>query len=51
MKIKEQIFKENPSAVNKMFLQQAQAEIKKYIHYEKEFWRQKVGITWHAEGD
>ncbi|XP_060202609.1 uncharacterized protein LOC132631026 [Lycium barbarum] len=29
----------------------AQAELKKYLHYEEEFWRQKAGHTWFSEGD
>lgn len=51
MKIKERLFKEFPTPDNRMILQQAQAEIKKYLHYEEEYWRQKIGATWYAEGD
>ncbi|XP_059287623.1 uncharacterized protein LOC132040947 [Lycium ferocissimum] len=51
LKIKEQLFKEDPSPMNRMVLQQAQAELKKYVHYEGEFWRQKSHVTSFAEGD
>ncbi|XP_060170627.1 uncharacterized protein LOC132601563 [Lycium barbarum] len=34
-----------------MVLQQAQAELKKYLHFEEEFWRQKANVTWFAEGE
>lgn len=51
VKLKEQLFEEDPSPENRMVLQQAQVELKKYIHYEEEFWRQKAGITWFSEGD
>ncbi|XP_059306421.1 uncharacterized protein LOC132057846 [Lycium ferocissimum] len=42
VKIKEQLFEENPSEENRMVMQKAQAELKLYLHYEEEFWRQKV---------
>ncbi|XP_059281373.1 uncharacterized protein LOC132035072 [Lycium ferocissimum] len=51
VKIKEQHFEEDPFEVNRMVLQQAQAEFKRYLHFEEEFWRQKSGIQWHTEGD
>ncbi|XP_060216516.1 uncharacterized protein LOC132643998 [Lycium barbarum] len=34
-----------------MVLQLAQAELKKYMHYEEEFWRQKSHFTCFSEGD
>ncbi|XP_060190715.1 uncharacterized protein LOC132619980 [Lycium barbarum] len=51
MRIKEQCFEEDPTHMNKMVLQQAQAALKKYVHYEEEFWRQKSHMTSFAEGD
>ncbi|KAH0696123.1 hypothetical protein KY289_013605 [Solanum tuberosum] len=36
---------------NRMILQRAQAEVKSYVHYEEEYWRQKVGIQWFVEGE
>lgn len=32
-------------------LQHAKVEMKKYLHYEDEFWRQETGIRWFSEGD
>ncbi|XP_060212008.1 uncharacterized protein LOC132639585 [Lycium barbarum] len=51
VRIKEQCFEEDPTPVNRMVLQQAQAALKKYVHYEEEFWRQKSHMTSFAEGD
>ncbi|XP_060202636.1 uncharacterized protein LOC132631055 [Lycium barbarum] len=51
VRIKEQCFEEDPTPMNKMVLQQAQAALKKYVHYEEEFWRQKSHMTSFAEGD
>ncbi|XP_060200158.1 uncharacterized protein LOC132628392 [Lycium barbarum] len=51
VKIKEQLFEESPLEENRMVLQKAQAEFKKYLHIEEEFWRQKAGIQWQSEGD
>ncbi|XP_060200359.1 uncharacterized protein LOC132628609 [Lycium barbarum] len=51
VKIKEQLFEETPSAENRMVMQRAQAELKLYIHYEEEFWRQKARMDCFSEGD
>ncbi|XP_060182221.1 uncharacterized protein LOC132611876 [Lycium barbarum] len=51
VKIKEQLFEEDPFEVNRMVLQQAQAEFKRYLHFEEEFWKQKAGVKWQSEGD
>ncbi|XP_060212032.1 uncharacterized protein LOC132639607 [Lycium barbarum] len=51
VRIKEQCFEEDLAPVNRMVLQQAQASLKKYVHYEEEFWRQKSHMTSFAEGD
>ncbi|XP_060181187.1 uncharacterized protein LOC132610801 [Lycium barbarum] len=48
--IKEQLFEEFPSEENRIVLQKAQVEFKKYFHFEEEFWRQKAGIQWQSEG-
>ncbi|XP_070010475.1 uncharacterized protein [Nicotiana sylvestris] len=32
-------------------LQKAQAELKKYLSIEKQYWKQKAGMNWFAEGD
>ncbi|XP_059289345.1 uncharacterized protein LOC132042852 [Lycium ferocissimum] len=51
VKIKEQLFEENPFEENRMVMQRAQAELKLYLHYEEEFWRQKAGMDCFSEGD
>ncbi|XP_060182904.1 uncharacterized protein LOC132612840 [Lycium barbarum] len=51
VKIKEQLFEEVPSETNRMILQREQAEMKKYLHYVEEFWKQKFGFTHFAERD
>ncbi|XP_060190651.1 uncharacterized protein LOC132619914 [Lycium barbarum] len=51
VRIKEELFEEDPSPLNRMVLQQAQAELKNYLHFEEEFWRQKANVTWFSEGD
>ncbi|XP_060190609.1 uncharacterized protein LOC132619859 [Lycium barbarum] len=51
VKIKEQLFEENPSEENRMVMQRAQAELKLYLHYEEEFWRQKARMYCFSEGD
>ncbi|XP_060202604.1 uncharacterized protein LOC132631021 [Lycium barbarum] len=51
VKIKERLFEEDPSEVNRMVLQQAQAEFKRHLHFEEEFWKQKAGVKWQSEGD
>ncbi|XP_015168371.1 uncharacterized protein [Solanum tuberosum] len=51
MKIKEKLFEEEPFVINREVLQRAQAEYKKYIHFEKKFWQQKTGYDWLENGD
>ncbi|XP_060182380.1 uncharacterized protein LOC132612050 [Lycium barbarum] len=51
VKIKEQLFEENPSEENRMVMQRAQAELKLYLHYEEEFLRQKARMDCFSEGD
>ncbi|XP_060211805.1 uncharacterized protein LOC132639371 [Lycium barbarum] len=51
VRIKEQCFEEDPTPMNRMVLQQAQRALKKYVHYEEEFWRQKSHMTSFTEGD
>ncbi|XP_015161833.1 uncharacterized protein [Solanum tuberosum] len=51
MKMKEDLFELNLSIANRSVLQLAQAEYRKYLHYEEEFWRQKASIQWFTEGD
>ncbi|XP_060202145.1 uncharacterized protein LOC132630592 [Lycium barbarum] len=51
VRLKEQLFEQNPSQVNRVVLQKAQAETKRYLHYEEEYWRQKAGLDWFVDGD
>ncbi|KAH0758309.1 hypothetical protein KY290_021802 [Solanum tuberosum] len=39
VKLKEELFEQDPSIANRVVLQQAHAEYKFYLHYEEEFWR------------
>ncbi|XP_019256398.1 PREDICTED: uncharacterized protein LOC109234797 [Nicotiana attenuata] len=50
-RIKEMLFEEDPSSENRIVLQQAQAELKKYLNIEEQYWKQKAGMTWFEEGD
>ncbi|XP_060177792.1 uncharacterized protein LOC132607730 [Lycium barbarum] len=51
VRIKGDLFEDDPSPLNIIVLQQAQVELKKYLQFEEEFWRQKANVTWFAEGD
>ncbi|XP_060195246.1 uncharacterized protein LOC132624493 [Lycium barbarum] len=51
VKIKEQLFEDAPTDLNRMVLHKAQAEFKRYLHFEEEFWRQKSGYNWFEEGE
>ncbi|XP_075083571.1 uncharacterized protein LOC142167306 [Nicotiana tabacum] len=51
VKIKEMLFEEEPTIDNKIVLQKAQAELKRYLSIEEQYWKQKAGMTWFAEGD
>ncbi|XP_059288801.1 uncharacterized protein LOC132042210 [Lycium ferocissimum] len=51
VRLKKELFEENPSQVNRMVLQKAQAETKRYLHYEEAYWRQKSSLDWFVDGD
>lgn len=51
VKVKEKLFEEDPSIVNRIVLQKAQAELKRYLSLEEQYWKQKAGFTWYTEGD
>ncbi|XP_060202843.1 uncharacterized protein LOC132631262 [Lycium barbarum] len=42
-KVKEQLFEEDPSIINRIVLQKAQAELTKYLNIEEQYWKQKAG--------
>ncbi|XP_019241256.1 PREDICTED: uncharacterized protein LOC109221250 [Nicotiana attenuata] len=51
VRIKEMMFEEDPSTENRIVLEQAQAELKKYLSLEEQYWKQKAGMSWFEEGD
>nr|XP_016438124.1 PREDICTED: uncharacterized protein LOC107764112 [Nicotiana tabacum] len=51
VRVKEMLFEEEPITENRIVLQKAQSELKKYLSIEDQYWKQKAGMTWFAEGD
>ncbi|XP_070034325.1 uncharacterized protein [Nicotiana tomentosiformis] len=51
VRVKEMLFEEEPTTENRIVLQNAQSELKKYLNIEKQCWKQKAGMNWFAEGD
>ncbi|KAH0702373.1 uncharacterized protein [Solanum tuberosum] len=51
VRVKEVLFETSPTTENRKILQKAQAELKMYVHFEEEYWRQKAGIQWFTEGE
>ncbi|XP_075087544.1 uncharacterized protein LOC142169569 [Nicotiana tabacum] len=51
VRFKEMLFEEEPTTENRIVLQKAQSELKKYLSIEEQYWKQKVGMTWFAEED
>ncbi|XP_070041000.1 uncharacterized protein [Nicotiana tomentosiformis] len=49
VKVKEMPFEEEPTIDNRIVLQKAQAELKKYLNIEEQYWKQKARMTWFAE--
>jgi len=50
-KVKEAQLEINPSAGNREELSKAEADLKKYLHMEEEYWKQKAGMRWFQDGD
>ncbi|XP_075084930.1 uncharacterized protein LOC142168167 [Nicotiana tabacum] len=50
MKVKEMLFEEEPTVENRV-LQKAQAELKRYLSIEEQYWKQKAGVTLFTEED
>lgn len=44
-------FELNPTAQNRAKLHKVEANLTRYYHLEKEFWRQKAGMQWFKDGD
>nr|XP_016459646.1 PREDICTED: uncharacterized protein LOC107783182 [Nicotiana tabacum] len=51
VRIKEMLFEEEPRVENRIVLQKAQSELKRYLSIEEQYWKQKAGMPWFAEGD
>ncbi|XP_019256288.1 PREDICTED: uncharacterized protein LOC109234673 [Nicotiana attenuata] len=51
VRVKEMLFEEEPNIENRIVLQKAQSELKKYLSIEEQYWKQKAVVTWFAEGD
>lgn len=51
IKVKEAQLEILPSADNRAELCRLEAELKKYLKIEEEFWKQKAGMKWFVEGD
>ncbi|XP_070013359.1 uncharacterized protein [Nicotiana sylvestris] len=51
VKVKEMLFEEEPTIENRIFLQKAHAELKKYLSIKEQYWKQKGKMTWFVEGD
>ncbi|XP_075091901.1 uncharacterized protein LOC142172043 [Nicotiana tabacum] len=51
VRVKEMLFEEEPTTENRIVLQKAQSELKKYLSIEEQYWKQKAGMNWFAEGD
>lgn len=45
------IHQNDPSIVNKMNLNQGNAQLNKYLAYQEKFWQQKSGCKWLVEGE
>nr|XP_016479792.1 PREDICTED: uncharacterized protein LOC107801044 [Nicotiana tabacum] len=50
-RVDEMLFEDEPTIENMIVLQQVQAELKKYLSIEEQYWKQKAGMNWFAGGD
>ncbi|KAH0655111.1 hypothetical protein KY290_030912 [Solanum tuberosum] len=51
IRVKEIQFEIRPTQDNRCALSQTEAELRKYLHIEKEYWKQKAGMKWFKDGD
>ncbi|WMV41297.1 hypothetical protein MTR67_034682 [Solanum verrucosum] len=51
IKVKEAQLEIQPSESNRTELSKVEAELKKYLTLEEDFWRQKAGMKWFSDGD
>lgn len=45
VRVKEMLFEEEPTTENRIVLQKAQSELKKYLNIEEQYLKQKAGMT------
>lgn len=51
IRVKEIQLEINPTQINRSKLSKVEAELRKYLHIEEEYWRQKAGMKWFRDGD
>ncbi|KAH0666246.1 hypothetical protein KY285_027452 [Solanum tuberosum] len=51
VKTKEVQLEISPTIENRSSLNKAEAELKRYLHIEEEYWKQKAGMKWFIDGD
>ncbi|WMV21122.1 hypothetical protein MTR67_014507 [Solanum verrucosum] len=51
IRVKEIQLEIQPSASNRAELSKVEADLKKYLQVEEDFWRQKAGMKWFSDGD
>ncbi|WMV24107.1 hypothetical protein MTR67_017492 [Solanum verrucosum] len=51
IRVKEIPFEIRPTQDNRCALSQTEAELRKYLHIEEEYWKQKAGMKWFKDGD
>ncbi|KAH0722859.1 hypothetical protein KY290_005517 [Solanum tuberosum] len=51
IKVQEAQFERVPSVTNRENLRKSQVALKKKLHREEEFWKQKAGMQWFKEGE
>ncbi|XP_015162378.1 uncharacterized protein [Solanum tuberosum] len=51
IKVNETQFELDPSGTNRENLHKSQAELRKQLQREEEFWKQKAGMEWFKEGE
>lgn len=51
IKVKEQQLELDPSSENRADLKRTEADLKRALKLEEEYWKQKLGILWFAQGD
>jgi len=51
IKVKEAQLEINSYACNMEELSKAEANLKKFLHLEDEYWKQKAGMRWFQDGD